>query len=154
MLIPDDLYAVKSMIRSLDGLEKFSRIPFKISENAYAFVRSLSRLCETPQTPLSDFILRLGYGDLRAEIGNVALPVQHRSLLLQLQTEHEQLARRKEDLIVEQNFDAAAECRDKQVELDNTIIELLENPIVVLPEHVRSAIVNLGYAGDVSGLAE
>jgi hypothetical protein len=149
MKIPNDWFAVNSMLRSLEWLERFSHIPFKISEEANEYVVSLAPLCSTPETPLSDFILRLPLYALQNEVRDLAIPQQNRKLLIHLGDEHDKLAKEKENAVANQNFDTAARFRDKQLELDKTISELLQGPIVVASQHVSSAIRRLGFAGNL-----
>ena len=143
-------FAVNSLLRSLRRLENFFRIPVVIRPDTKDFVDSLLALCDTTDKPLFDFVLRLPSDALENELLKIAIPAERVQLLFTLSDEHERLAREKENAVADQNFKLGAECRDKQYEINDTIAELVPEPINISPEHLTAALRSLGFDGDLS----
>ena len=142
-------FAINSMLRSLRGLESFSRIPVAVPSETTEFVRSLLPLCDTTDKPLFVFVLRLQHGDLKDEILKAAVPPEHFQLLLGLRDEHERLAIAKETAVANEDFELGADCLDKQYGILQKISDLVPEPINITPFHLTAALKSLGFDGDL-----
>lgn len=139
--------AVNKLLRSLRRLQDSSHIPVVVVPNeTNQFVHSLLPLCDTPDKPLFNFVIHLPSDSLETELLKTAIDQQ----LLTLRNEHDRLALEKEEAVVNQDFVLAAECRDKQGEIVETINDMAPNPIQITSSHLAVALKSLGFDGDVT----
>jgi hypothetical protein len=122
---------------------RFTGAPLSVTDCTENFVRTMEDTVSSVGQPLFKFLLGLPLYSLRDGMIRLLLNAEAMPLFMQ----HEQLTIQKEDAVVEQQFDLAAQKRDAQYELMAKLNHLVAGPIAILPEHVIKLIRDLGFDG-------
>lgn len=143
-------FATKSIFETLESVKSDELTPATISPETTAFVYALAKKYYGDENIFSNFILRLPHDALKLELLNQIVPDSLKKNIKTLREDHEQLAAQKEKEIENEDFQAAANCRDKQEEIADEITKLVGGKLVIEPDHLINAIRLLGFEEDLS----
>ena len=141
-------HAVKCIQRALTKVESDRFTPAALSPEITDYLIDLTVKHPKDGSEFSKFVISLPYDAIENELLKQVLPDNLRQQIFDRRTQHERLQIKKENDIVDGNFDKAAQCRDQQDEIARSIRELIsDREFTITPTLVDSVLRSLGYNG-------
>ncbi len=130
------------IVSELDAI-RYTHAPVSVPAYTIYFASTMTDRVPSDGSSLFLFLSSLKLHSLRDGILRLLLNNEARRLL----TQHDELARLKENAVAEQQFELAARKRDAQCVLLAQLNRLLPSPAEVHPIHILNVIRNLGFDG-------
>ena len=139
-------YAVNCIQRALEAVQRDRFMPAVLSPRIPDYLVDLAARHPDDDSEFSKFVVSLDYHALENELLRQLLPENLRQIMHDYRKEHEELEIKKQNEIVEYNFDNARDYRDRQKQLELSIREMIaDQELIVAPQLVDSVLNALGY---------
>jgi hypothetical protein len=141
-------FAVTCIQRALARVENDRFTPAVLSPQIPDYLIDLTVKNPNECSELSKFVTSLSYDAIENELLRQILPENLKQTILDYRAEQEALQIKKEDDILEGDFDSAAERRDQQERIWLSIRNLIVGQeLIVTPNLIDSVLKSLGYNG-------
>ncbi len=129
------------LIDCASSLNDDDSLPVRVPAPTFAYLHWLAQECTNRDKPLARFLHNLLPSALADAILRAVLPQDCHKIRAEL----DRLQHEKEQCVQKRDFDSAAASLKRQNVLRGELLELVGEPVIIEPEHIRKALAQLGY---------
>jgi hypothetical protein len=148
-------FAVSYIQRALSKIQIDSLTPVVLSPEISDYLIDLTLAPPQDAFEFIKFVIDLKGDALEQELLRQIVPESLKQSIVDWRKEHEDLQIKKEQEIAEQNFDNARDDRDRQLQLTQSIRQLIASQTLeATPTHIASALKALGFKNHLPPIRE